>query len=217
MFPSIEPYDCGLLAVGDTQKIYWECSGNARGRPIVYLHGGPGSGCSPSNRRLFDPSVYRIILTDQRGCGRSTPLVEKAADLAINTTHHLIADLERLRVHLGVDRWAVAGGSWGTTLALAYAQAHPARVAALVLASVTTTSSREVQWITHGVGRIFPQEWERFAAVANGDPQRERQLPAVYAALLFDDDPAISERAAREWCATSDLATRRFACSSSAW
>jgi proline iminopeptidase len=120
-------------------------------------------------------------------------------------------------VHLGVDRWAVAGGSWGTTLALAYAQAHPARVAALVLASVTTTSSREVQWITHGVGRIFPQEWERFAAVANGDPQRERQLPAVYAALLFDDDPAISERAAREWCATSDLATRRFACSSRAW
>ncbi|HEY6486700.1 MAG TPA: prolyl aminopeptidase [Candidatus Cybelea sp.] len=199
MFPSIEPYEHGLLAASDSQQIYWECSGNPKGIPVVYLHGGPGSGCSPRNRRLFDPALYRIVLTDQRGCGRSRPLVETAADLDVNTTQHLIADLELLRRQLAIERWTVVGGSWGTTLALAYAQAHPHRVIAIVLASVTTSSRREVLWITNGVGRIFPEQWERFAAVAQGDPDRELQLPAIYNALLFHDDAALRARAAREW------------------
>lgn len=204
MFPSIEPYERGLLAVGDSQEIYWECSGNPTGRPIVYLHGGPGSGCSARNRSLFDPGIYRIVLMDQRGCGRSRPLVEHAVGLEANTTQHLVADLEHLRRHLDVDRWAVVGASWGSTLALAYAQAHPNRITAIVLASVTTTSRREVEWITHGVGRIFPQQWERFAAAAQGDPDLEVQLPVVYNALLFSDNAAERERAAREWCAWED-------------
>ncbi|MGB6520651.1 MAG: prolyl aminopeptidase [Candidatus Cybelea sp.] len=204
MFPNVEPYERGLLEVGESQEIYWESSGNPNGRPIVYLHGGPGSGCSPRNRALFDPEIYRIVLMDQRGCGRSRPLVENAVDLEANTTQHLIADLELLRRHLNVDRWVVVGASWGSTLALAYAQAHPNRVTAIVLASVTTTSRREVEWITHGVGRIFPRQWERFAAVAQGDPDLELQLSAVYNALLFSDDAAARERAAREWCAWED-------------
>ncbi|MGB8626008.1 MAG: prolyl aminopeptidase [Candidatus Cybelea sp.] len=204
MFPNIEPYERGLLAVGDSQEIYWECSGNPNGRPIVYLHGGPGSGCSPRNRCLFDPNIYRIVIMDQRGCGRSRPLVEGTADLAVNSTQHLIADLELLRRHLNVDRWAVIGASWGSTLALAYAQAHRSRVTAIVLASVTTTSRREVEWITHGVGRIFPQQWERFAAIAEGDRDRELQLPALYNERLFSEDAAVRERAAREWCDWED-------------
>jgi proline iminopeptidase len=204
MFPSLAPYESGLLAVGDSQQIYWECSGNPNGRPVVYLHGGPGSGCSPRNRCFFDPATDRIVLTDQRGCGRSRPLVESAADLESNTTAHLITDLERLREHLEIDRWAVVGVSWGSTLALAYAQTHPHRVTAIALASVTTTSRREVQWITHGVGRIFAQQWERFAAVAHGDPENERQLAGIYHALLFDADDAVREHAAREWCAWED-------------
>ncbi|MFZ1017295.1 MAG: prolyl aminopeptidase [Candidatus Cybelea sp.] len=204
MFPNIEPYERGLLAVGDSQEIYWECSGNPNGRPIVYLHGGPGSGCSPRNRCLFDPHIYRIVIMDQRGCGRSRPLVDSTADLVVNTTQHLIADLEVLRRHLNVDRWAVVGASWGSTLALAYAQAHPSRITAIVLASVTTTSRREVEWITHGVGRIFPQQWERFAAVAEGDQNRELQLPALYNERLFSEDAAVRERAAREWCDWED-------------
>jgi proline iminopeptidase len=204
MFPNVEPYERGLLAVGDSQEIYWECSGNPNGRPIVYLHGGPGSGCSPRNRCLFDPNIYRIVIMDQRGCGRSRPLVESTANLAVNTTQHLIADLELLRRHLNLDRWAVVGASWGSTLALAYAQAHPSRVSAIVLASVTTTSRREVEWITHGVGRIFPQQWERFAAIAEGDRDRELQLPALYNQRLFSEDTAVRERAAREWCDWED-------------
>src|ERR1700683_5200607 len=142
MSPKIEPYEQGMLDVGDAANIYWECCGNPNGLPVAFLHGGPGSGCFPGYRRYFDPAVYRIVLTDQRGCGRSRPLVEKSSDLATNTTAHLIADLERLRDHLGIDRWAVLGTSWGTTLGLAYAQAYPDRITALVLAGVTTTSHR---------------------------------------------------------------------------
>jgi pimeloyl-ACP methyl ester carboxylesterase len=140
MFPNIEPFETGMLAVGDSQEIYWECSGNPNGRPAVYLHGGPGSGCIPQNRRYFDPATYKIILADQRGCGRSRPHVTEISDLEVNTTSHLIQDLERLREHLRIDRWAVVGGSWGTTLGLAYAQAFPHRVTSIGLACVTTTS-----------------------------------------------------------------------------
>jgi proline iminopeptidase len=163
MFPSIDPYEQGMLDVSDSNQIYWECSGNPLGKPIVYLHGGPGSSSRPNSRRYFDPARYNIVLMDQRGCGRSIPHVKKREDLAVNTTSHLIADIEQLREHLRIDRWEVLGVSWGTTLALAYAQAVPHRIDALVLASVTTTSRREVEWITHGIGRVFPEQWERFA------------------------------------------------------
>jgi proline iminopeptidase len=203
MFPNIEPFDSGMLAAGDSQEIYWECSGNPNGRPAVYLHGGPGSGCAPQSRRYFDPAIYKIILTDQRGCGRSRPHVGEISDLEVNTTAHLIADLERLREHLRIDRWTVLGVSWGSTLGLAYAQAFPERVVSIVLACVTTTSRREVQWITHDVGCIFPEQWERFASVGSCD-RRRTDLADRYAALVFSGDAAGRELAAREWCAWED-------------
>ena len=171
-FAPIEPYDSGMLDRGDGYQVYWECCGNRAGKPALYLHGGPGSGCSASHRRLFDPNLYRAVLLDQRGCGRSRPLAnESDANLSTNTTAHLIADIEALRDVLEVDRWTILGLSWGTTLGLAYAQALPHRVNALVLGFVTTTSRREVQWITEDVGRIFPREWDRFA---NAVPDRLR-------------------------------------------
>lgn len=204
-FAPIEPYASGMLAVGDVHALYWECCGNPTGAPALFLHGGPGGGCGKGVRRFFDPSVYRIVLFDQRGCGRSRPLAsEPDADLTTNTTPHLVADIEVLRAHLGVDRWrTILGMSWGTTLALAYAHAHRARVDGLVLALVTTTSRAEVRWITEDVGRIFPREWDRFAAAV---PERLRHLPLVdaYAALLFDADAGVRERAARAWCDWED-------------
>lgn len=199
-----EPYDSGMLDVGDGHRVYWECCGNPDGRPALYLHGGPGSGCTPAERRLFDPDAYRVVLFDQRAAGRSRPLAsEPDADLSTNTTAHLIADIETLREHQHVESWTVLGLSWGSTLGLAYAQTHPQRVSALVLALVTTTSRREVEWITHDVGRIFPQQWDRFAAAV---PHELRDLPLVdaYATLLFDRDAAVREHAAREWCAWED-------------
>lgn len=193
-----------MLDVGDGHRVYWECCGNPKGAPVLYLHGGPGSGCSPGARSFFDPQRHRAVLFDQRGCGRSTPLAsEPDADLRTNTTQHLIADMERLRQHLNIERWTLFGLSWGTTLALAYAQAHPDRAAALVLALVTTTSRREIQWITQGVGRIFPREWERFAA-AVPHTLKDRPIVDAYAAMLFDRDPAMRDLAAKEWCAWED-------------
>jgi len=189
-----------MLDVGDGHRVYWECCGNPDGKPALFLHGGPGSGCTPGQRRFFDPSAYRIVLFDQRGSGRSRPLAdEHNVDLSTNTTGHLIADIEQLRRHHGVESWTVLGTSWGSTLGLAYAQAHPERVNALVLALVTTTSRREVRWVTHDVGRIFPQEWERFAAAV---PDTLRHLPLVdaYATMLFDADPIVREQSARAWC-----------------
>jgi proline iminopeptidase len=203
-FPAIEPYDSGMLDVGDGHQVYWECCGNPAGKPAVYLHGGPGSGFSPGQRRFFDPDAYRAVLFDQRGSGRSRPLAsEPNVDLRTNTTAHLIADIEALRQLHHVERWTVVGLSWGTTLALAYAQAYPERVDSVVLGLVTTTSRREVEWITQDVGRIFPQEWDRFAAAV---PDNLRHLPLVsaYAALLADPDPAVHEPAAREWCLWED-------------
>jgi proline iminopeptidase len=203
VYPEVEPYQHGLLDVGDGNAIYWECCGNPSGIPALYVHGGPGSGCTPGARRYFDPAVYRIVLFDQRGCGRSAPLVTQRSHLDVNTTAHLIADMERLREHLSIERWAVLGISWGTTLALAYAQEHPQRVAALVLGCVTTTSREEVAWIAEGVGRIFPREWERFAAHVPSSLRGERIVDA-YARLLFDDDPAVAQAAADAWCAWED-------------
>lgn len=204
MFPATEPYAHGLLDVGDGHQVYWECCGNPEGRPALYLHGGPGSGCTPGQRRFFDPALYRAVLFDQRGSGRSRPLAsEPDADLSTNTTAHLILDIETLREYLGVESWTVLGLSWGSTLGLAYAQAHPRRVNALVLALVGTTSRREVEWLTRDVGRIFPEAWDRFASAV---PDRLKHLPLVdaYAQLLFDPDPNVRDHAAREWCAWED-------------
>jgi proline iminopeptidase len=199
-FPPIEPYATGMLDVGDGQTAYWECCGNPRGRPALFLHGGPGGGCGQGARRFFDPDRFRVVLLDKRGCGRSRPLAsDPDTDLSVNTTAHLIEDIEKLRELHEVDRWTVLGVSWGTTLGLAYAQAHPDCVAGLVLALVTTTSGREVRWITEDVGRIFPREWDRFAA-AIPDSFRWMRLVDAYATLLADPDPAVRERAAREWC-----------------
>ncbi len=201
MFPAIEPRDTGMLAVGDGHEIYWERSGNPEGLPAVFLHGGPGSGARPNQRQIFDPDLYDAVLFDQRGAGRSRPLASDVdADLGSNTTQHLIADIEQLREHLGIERWTVLGMSWGSTLGLAYAEAHTDRVKALVVALVGTTTRREVEWITQDVGRIFPREWDRFAGAV---PQELRHLRLVdaYATLLFDPDPEVRDHAAREWCA----------------
>ena len=169
-YPPLEPYDGGMLDVGDGQRIRWEVSGNPDGRAAVALHGGPGSGCPPWWRELFDPAAYRIVLFDQRGAGGSLPdAADPDTDLSVNTTHHLIGDIERLRAHLGIERWLVIGASWGTTLALAYAQRHPARVTELVLFSVGTTTRREVEWLTRGVGPRFPA---RVGALRRRRPRR---------------------------------------------
>ncbi len=203
-FPPVDPHESGMLNVGDGHQIYWECCGNPTGKPALFLHGGPGTGCSVGQRRFFDPKLYRAVLFDQRGSGRSRPLAsEPGTSLATNTTSHLIADIEMLRDKLGIDRWIILGLSWGTTLGLAYAQAHPQRVKAMVLGFVTTTSRAEVRWITEDVGRIFPQEWHSFV---NAVPKHLRDLPLVdaYALMLADLDPAVRDGAARAWCNWED-------------
>ncbi len=200
-YPEIEPYEHGMLDVGDGQRVYWEVCGNPDGKPAVFLHGGPGSGCTPGHRRLFDPDAYRIVLFDQRGAGRSTPHASDLAnDLAANTTHHLITDIELLRGHLGIRRWLVWGGSWGATLALAYAQCHPHRVSEIVLASVTMTRPADIQWLYHGVGRFFPEQWARFRAGVP-EPDQDGDLVTAYYHLLNDPDPdpGVREQAARDW------------------
>ncbi|MFD0431418.1 alpha/beta fold hydrolase [Streptomyces zhihengii] len=165
LYPPIEPYEEGLLDVGDGNRVHWEVSGNPDGRPALVVHGGPGSGCLPGMRRYFDPAAYRIVLFDQRGCGRSTPhAADPAAGMGANTTDHLLADMERLREHLGVRRWVLHGGSWGSTLLLAYAQRHPERVSGIVVNGVTTTRRSEIDWLYRGVGRFFPEQWHRFRA-----------------------------------------------------
>jgi proline iminopeptidase len=205
LYPAIDAYDHGRLDVGDGQFVYWEVSGNPDGKPAVVLHGGPGSGSHAGARRWFDPAAYRIVAFDQRGCGRSTPPVsDPATDLAANTTHHLIADIERLREHLHVDRWLVAGASWGVTLGLAYAQRHPERVSELVLISVTMTRPSDVHWLYHEAGRFFPQQWAAFRA---GVPEAERDgdLVAAYNRLLNESsDPDVRARAAKAWCGWED-------------
>jgi proline iminopeptidase len=204
LYPPVEPHQSGLLDIGDGNRLYWETCGNPDGIPALAVHGGPGSGCVPGMRRLFNPEKYRLVLFDQRGCGRSTPHAsDPSVGLATNTTDHLIADIELLRAHLCVGRWVVAGWSWGTTLALAYAEQYPECVAALVLTAVTTTTAREVQWITRDVGRLFPAEWSRFR---DGVPEAEREgsLVDAYARLLNHSDVSVREKAARDWCAWED-------------
>ena len=179
--PLSTPDDSGLLDVGDGQQVYWETCGNPTGAPAVVLHGGPGSGAGPEWTRLLDPAAYRIVLLDQRGCGRSTPdVADPAVPLDAHTTQHLVADLERLRDHLRVDRWLVLGASWGSTLGLAYAQRHPRAVGAVVLFSVCGTTRPEIEWITRGMRRYLPEEWARFRD-AVPETERDGDLTEAYA------------------------------------
>lgn len=199
LYPDIAPYDEGMLDVGDGNRVHWETYGNPRGKPALALHGGPGSGSSPAHARGFDPAAYRIVLLDQRGSGRSTPPASAYdTDMSVNTTAHLIADLELLRRHLGIGRWLVWGVSWGSVLGLRYAQTYPGVVSELVLTAVATGSDAEVALLTRGLGAIFPQAFARFLA---GLPEQERDgdLAAAYNRLLESPDPAVRERAARAW------------------
>jgi len=199
-YPPIEPYTHGLLDVGDGNLVYWEECGNPGGKPALVVHGGPGSGCAPYWRRLFDPARYRVVLFDQRGCGRSTPHAsEVSTDLRHNTTDHLVADMERLRVHLGVEKWLLHGGSWGSTLLLAYARRHVERVSEIVISAVTTTRRSELDWLYRGVGRFFPEQWRRFR-----DGAGAKDILAGYARLMDDRDPAVRDRAVADWCAWED-------------
>jgi len=200
-YPRIEPHDQGELDVGDGHRIAWEVCGDPDGTPAVVLHGGPGSGCRPWMRRLFDPAAYRIVLFDQRNAGRSTPHAsEPDVDLSTNTTPHLLGDLERLREHLGVDRWVVVGGSWGSLLGLAYAQRHPDRVRALVLFGVTTGTRAEDDWLFRGgLSAFFPDQWDRLVH-ALPEEERDGDVVDAYARRLFDPDPEVRRRAAEAWC-----------------
>lgn len=204
MSAPIEPYATGLLPAAHGAQLYWECSGNPHGRPALFLHGGPGAPMSGGYRRRFDPDRWRVVYLDQRGCGRSRPLAHQdLASLAGNTTDQLIQDIETLRVHLGIDRWLVVGGSWGVTLALAYAQRHPDRVSGLVLAAVTTGGREYLEWITESMRHVFPREWDEFAA-ASGRRPGQRVLDA-YRERITDPDPEVRAAAAAAWCAWEDV------------
>ncbi len=198
----IEPFASGMLDVGDGQRIHYELSGNPAGKPAVALHGGPGSGSSPGRRRSFDPEKYCLVQFDQRGCGRSTPSTAVASTLlTTNTTAHLIGDIERLREHLGVERWLVWGGSWGVTLGLAYAERFPNRVSEMVLVSVTMTRPSDVHWLYHEVGRYFPEEWARFS---EGGGRAEDLVVAYDWLLNGQPDLAVRDKAAQDWCDWED-------------
>ena len=196
LYPPIQPYASGMLDVGDGHSIYYERCGTPGSKPAVFLHGGPGAGITPDYRRLFDPATYDVMLFDQRGCGRSTP----HAALEANTTWHLVADIERLRTLAGVDRWLVFGGSWGSTLSLAYAQTHPERVSALVVRGVYTVTETELNWFYRfGVSEMFPERWDQFQAQI---PEAERgDMIAAYRARLTSDDPSVQHAAAKAWSA----------------
>ncbi|MBF6330318.1 prolyl aminopeptidase [Nocardia transvalensis] len=209
LYPPLDPHRDGMLDVGDGQHIYWEESGNPAGKPVVFLHGGPGGGTAPYHRQFFDPQAYRIVLFDQRGCGRSTPHIADGASLDTNTTWHLVADMEKLRTHLGIDRWQVFGGSWGSTLALSYAQTHPDRVTELVLRGIFLLRRKEIDWYYNGsAGYVYPDEWVKFLAPV---PESERRgdLVSVYHRLLHSSDPDVVTAAAVAWStwegATSSL------------
>lgn len=199
LYPAIEPYETGFLLAGDGQRVYWEQSGNPDGKPVVFLHGGPGGGTSPWHRRFFDPERYRIVLFDQRGCGRSTPHSSAPdADLRFNTTWHLVADMELLRRNLGIKRWQVFGGSWGSTLALAYAQCHADVVTEIVLRGIFTLRRHELEWFYEGgASALYPDVWEDYLAQI---PVLERShLIEAYHRRLTDPDPAVHVPAAIAW------------------
>jgi proline iminopeptidase len=193
LYPPLEPLRSGRLAVDDLHTLYWETCGNPQGIPVIFLHGGPGAGISPKSRRFFDPAKYHIVLFDQRGAGLSTPLGETRQ----NTTQLLIDDIERLRAMLGISQWLVFGGSWGSTLSLAYAQAHPARCLGLVLRGIWLVSDAEIDWWLYGIRNFFPREWEAFASHV---PEVERSdLLSAFAQRMASEDPAVYTPAARAW------------------
>lgn len=204
MFEAIDPFESGLLPVSDDNEIYWETSGNPNGRPALYLHGGPGGGISGGYRRHFDPKKFLIVSFEQRGCGRSRPKITgPTANLLSNTTQALISDIEKLRSHLKIDSWLIYGASWGTTLALAYAQTYPEKVSAMILAAVTTTTSKEVEWVTEQVGSIFPIEWEKFKDAIELNPG-ERIIDAYYRNITSPEHER-RLRTAQAWCAWEDV------------
>ena len=203
MFPPIEPYARGFLPVSDGNEIYWESSGGPAGKPALFLHGGPGGGMMTGHRRRYDPDRFLCVAFEQRGCGRSRPLAtDPSVPLATNTTQALIADIEALRMHLGIEQWLLTGVSWGTTLALAYAQAHPDRVTEITLMAVTATSPEEVEWTTEAMGRIFPEQWEKFERAFARQPG-QRMIDACYERITHPD-PAIRAQAAKDWCDWED-------------
>ena len=194
LFPEISPYASGMLAVDGRHTIYWEQSGNPDGVPVLFLHGGPGAGSAPVHRRFFDPQFYRIVVFDQRGCGRSRP----SASLVENTTWHLVADIERLRKHLGIERWLVFGGSWGSTLALAYAEANPERVSELVLRGIFLLRYAEIRWFyQHGASEIFPDAWEAYRDAI--PPDERDDFLSAYHKRLVGSDQRVALAAARAW------------------
>jgi len=202
LYPPIDPFQKGFLSVGGGHQLYWEVSGNPQGKPVLFLHGGPGAGTQPIFRRFFDPKVWKIVLFDQRGCGQSTP----SAEITANTTPHLIADIETLRSHLGIQSWLLFGGSWGSTLALAYGQAHPDRVFAFVLRGVFLFRPAEIAWFLNGMGQFFPEAWERFSGFL---PISDRQtLLQSYSQRLNHPDPDIHLPAAYAWYAYEETCAR---------
>lgn len=208
-YPAIEPYDTGMLPVPDGNELYYEQVGNPDGKPVVFIHGGPGGGCSPEHRRMFDPAAYRIVLFDQRGCGRSTPHIADGASLEHNTTQNLVSDIEALRSHLGIESWQVFGGSWGSTLGLAYSQAHPDRVTEIILRGIFLCRPLEIDWFYRGgAAHLFPDEWEGYLSVlgeeARGDGHRTFSAPgfdhvARYHELLNSQDREVALAAAHAW------------------
>ena len=193
LYPEIEPYASGRLPLDAIHTMHWETCGNRHGVPLVFLHGGPGGGCLPHHRRFYDPAFWNIVLVDQRGAGQSAPIGE----LAGNTTQHLVADLERLREHLQIDQWLLFGGSWGSTLALAYAQAHPTRVSGLVLRGIFLATPPELDWFMHGMRTVFPEAWRAFSEFL--PPAERGDLLGNYYRRLTDPDPAIHLPAAQTW------------------
>lgn len=201
LYPHIEPYGHGVLEVGEGNLLYWETCGNPSGKPAVVVHGGPGSGCTPHFRRFFNPRDYRVVLFDQRNCGRSRPYAsDPTIDLAANTTQHLIEDIELLRRSLGIERWLVLGGSWGSTLSLAYAETYPERVTEMILFGVTTGRHSEIDWAFRGgLARFFPKQWDRLVD-AVPPAHRGGDVVDAYHRWLNDPDPEARRRAAEEWC-----------------
>ena len=193
LYPDIEAYEKGLLDLDGHHQMYWEVSGNPAGRPVVFLHGGPGAGAGPSHRRFFDPEHYKIIIFDQRGSGRSKPF----ADITDNTTQHLVADMEVLRQHLGVETWLVFGCSWGSSLALAYGIAHPERVTGFILRGIFLCTQKELDWFLDGIKTVFPENWREFRDYLPEEEQGD--LLAAYHKRLMDPDRQIHEPAARVW------------------
>lgn len=204
MYPPIEPFKSGHFSVSDGNEIFWELSGNPKGQPALFLHGGPGGGIKTGYRRRFDPEKFLIVSFEQRGCGRSRPLVtDLPSNLASNTTQNLIADIEKLRSFLNIDKWLVTGVSWGTTLALAYAQANVQRVSGLVLAAVSTTTESEVTWITETMAEIFPREWNRFQKAVDDMPGA-RLIDKYYEAIRHQNRE-VRLKAAHAWCEWEDI------------